>query len=76
VTAGIVAWIEDKNRRVFVTDWTEARETREQIGEPTPTTPAIIAAATAITVKGSAEAIIRDIGNMRATDDDIKPDAP
>ena len=76
MTAGIVAWIEDKNRRVFVTDWTGARETRKRTGEPTPTTPAIFAAATAITVKGSAEAIIRDIGNMRATDDDIKPGAP
>jgi len=66
-TAGTIAGNAGKNIRVIVTDWTGDRETPARTGVPTPITPAIIATATVITEKDSAEAIFRATVNMPAT---------
>jgi hypothetical protein len=68
-TAGTIVGNAGRNIRAFVTDWTEGRETLAQTGVPTPITSAIIATATVITEKVSAEAIIVATVNMTATDD-------
>jgi hypothetical protein len=69
---GNVGTTAEKSRGVFVTDWTGDSETLARTGEPTPITPNIIAVATVITVKDSAEAILMATANMPATEDGIK----
>ena len=71
-TVMIAGTIAGKSRGVFVTGWTEGRKTLARTGEPTPITPSIIAVATVITVKDSAEAILRATDNMLPAGDDIK----
>lgn len=66
---GTTAGNADKSIGAFVTDWTEGRETLTRTGVPTPITPSIIAVATVIIVKDSAEAISGLTVNMLATRD-------
>ena len=70
--AGTIVGIAEKSRRAFVTGWTEDRKTLAQTDEPTPITPSIIAVATVITVKDSAEAILMATVNMPPAVDGIK----
>jgi hypothetical protein len=72
VTVGVTAEIPEKNKKVFVTDWTEGRRTLARTVAPTPITPSIFAVATVIIVKDSAEAIRRATANMPHAEDDIK----